>query len=220
MPFTRKQHLWVLPMFLAGLLPAACGPRFEPAQVPRMHWAIMPFEQPASMTTHPRAVRGWWLSAWTLRQDPRSGRLLAETIARGLAGREYINLYPMLELRYYLEEKEQRLRESYPYLEEQEIQQLIGEVPPEAYGRELGVDKLLTGRIVRHHMGQNRVFYWWWSVLEAEVSVVDVSSGEREWARDYHYWRLFDSQLALQQTLAEDLARDLEREYFQPLTKR
>lgn len=211
-------HPALLVLVGAGCLMApvlgACQSRAPAGPMPRMKWLVMPFAQPPSMSAQTRAVQGWWLGARTIRQNPRAGHRLAEQVARQMAKLEAVNLFSRIDLKYYFADKRQALQEAYPHLSRQDADELVTAVPPVDYGRELGADKVLTGRIVREHLAENRTFHWWWSVLEVECEVVDVRTGRREWTRRYELERTFASPQRLETELARRLIEDLRTDYL------
>lgn len=201
------------------LLASGCQTRFPSEQIPKMKWLITDFRQPRALSEQPTAVRGWWFTARTIRQNPRAGTMMTEALQRRMAQLDFVNLYSPLDLRYYFAGKRELLKEAWPDLTDEQREELLAQVPPLEFARELGADKLLTGRILRQYMGENRTIHWWWATLEAEAQVIDVASGRVE--RTYHYF-LRDqssSDLDLQEKFAERLIRDMKRDYFLPLAR-
>ncbi|HOE96810.1 MAG TPA: hypothetical protein PLS90_09560 [Candidatus Sumerlaeota bacterium] len=211
-------------MTLACLLPLSalggCQARFPAERIPKMKWLILPFEQPPSMSTTPRAIRGWWFGARTVRQNPRAGQMIADSLNRAMAEYDFINLYSAIDLRYYFADKRQILEDTYPHLSEGEIQDLLGQVDPLDYGKELGADKILTGRIIRQYLAENRTIHWWWSVAEIEAQVIDVQTGRVEWSERYDVRTQLASQSAVIDDVVARMLEDLKEDYFLPLSRR
>ncbi len=185
-----------------------------------MKWLVLPFDQPLSMRDTPRAIRGWWFGARTVRQNPRAGVLLAETITRAMAQLDFVNLFSSIDLKYYFADKRDLLGDAYPHLDDDEVFELLDGVPRIEYAKELGADKLLSGRVYRDYLGENRTIHWWWSVVQIECNITDVHTGEVEWSRRYDMRKQFSSQNRLQEEIAGLLVRDLKKEYFLPLARR
>ena len=205
---------------VALLTGAGCARRFPSEKIPKMRWLILPFEQPPAQAENPRVITGWWFGADTIRQNPRAGDMMADTLARSMAPLDFINLYSAIDLRYYFADKRELLQDAYPYLQDEEIRALMAQVPRVDFGRELGADKILTGRIVKHRMIENRTIHWWSSELDVECQVIDVLTGEVEWRKQYAYDELFESQNSLQEKLAKDFIEDIKKDYFLKLARK
>lgn len=199
-----------------SLLPLvfSCRSHFPAEQVPKMQWLILPFNQPPEIDKYPRVVKGWWFQAKTIRKNPRGGEMLSDNLRRAMSELEFINMYTTIDLSYYFADKRELLAEAFPQLSRSDIDSHIQNVPKLRYARELGADKMLSGRIVRHYMAENRAFHWWWCVLEVDCSVIDVKSGQEEWNRHYELTDSFVSQQELQEKLIGNLIQDLKQEYF------
>lgn len=214
--FNRRQ-LFILCALLPALMISACSGRFPEERVPPMKILIADFAVPPGMKENPKEIRGWWFGADSIYQNPRAGAIMAERITSRVAAWKFVNLYSRVDLKYYYARKRQNLKEAYEYLGDDEIDTLIGQVPQLDFARELGADKLLSGRIVRNHLQQNRTFNWWKSLAEIEVEMTDVLTGRVEWSRTYKASKRFASQYTVQDELAEEIAADLRREYFKPM---
>jgi hypothetical protein len=202
------------------LLLNGCQTRFPSEQIPKMKLLVMPFGQPPTMRDNPTLVRGWWFSSRTIRQNPRAGAMLAETLTRQLAQMDYLNLYSNIDLKYYFADKRKALKDQYGQLKDEEIDRLLESVPATEYARELGADKVLTGQIQSHYMGENNAVHWWWSTLQAEVRVIDVATKRIEWQKTYKIRQQLASQYSVQEELSRRITRDLEKEYFGPMARK
>lgn len=205
-------------LLIAMTMLAGCQHGLRVERMPRMRWLVMPLSQTDSATTATGEVRGWWLGARTIRRNPSGGQLLADAISAGLADYPFINQFSPIDLRYYFADKRTKLSEAYPNLKAADVNRLLSRVPAIDYARELGADKLVRGRIERLWIGENRTIHWWWAVLEADVEVVDVRTGNVEWSHQYGIWRNFGSTEDAMAELAGKMMKDLEKEYFRPMT--
>jgi hypothetical protein len=201
-------------------LAQGCARRFPSEKIPKTVWLILPFEQPPAQAANPRVITGWWFGADTVRQNPRAGDMMADTLARAMAPLDFIVLYSSIDLRYYFADKRDLLKDAYPHLTDEQVKAAMAEVPRVDFGRELGADKILTGRIVKHRMIENRTIHWWSSELEVECQVIDVISGEVEWRKQYAYDESFESQSSLQEKLAKDFIHDIKKDYFLKLARK
>jgi hypothetical protein len=206
-----------LTIILLALAITGCQTRFPTQSVPRMNWLVMPFQQPPTMNTDTKAIQGWWLGARTIYQNPRAGILLGENCTRAMADLEYVNLYPSLDLRDYFARKREVLKNTYRYLSAAELDGLMNQVSPLDFARELGADKILTGRIIRQYQADNRTIHWWWSVVEADCEIIDVPTGKTEWQHHYYMRGQLDSMSDVQAELATQLIDDMRQNYFRPL---
>jgi hypothetical protein len=197
----------------------SCQVYFPVEKVPKMQWLILPFSQPPGMENNTRVVDGWWFNAKTIRQNPRGGEMLSDNLRRAMSELGFINMFTTIDLSYYFAGKRELLAKAFPQLTDPEIDDQIRKVPDLKYARELGADKLLSGRIIRHYMAENRTFHWWWCALEADCSVIDVKSGREEWTHHYELSDPFGSQQEIQEQMIERLIRDLKQEYLLTLTQ-
>jgi hypothetical protein len=210
---------WWLPVvwLLLGVALTACQARFPSERVPRTEWLVLPLSQPPGSSDTPRAIQGWWLGARTIRQNPRAGEQVADLLNRRMAMLGYVNLYSPVDLRYYFADKRQALQNAYPHLDRGEIDDLLDQVPKNKYGRELGADRILTGRIVQLYMGENRTIHWWWSVADIEMQVIDVANDRVLWSKRYFERDQFSSQTSVLERVVERAIADLRREIFGPM---
>jgi PBP1b-binding outer membrane lipoprotein LpoB len=216
----RALRPWTLAALSLAVALAGCQTRFPSEQVPKMKWLIVPFNQPAVLGETPPPVRGWWFGARTIRENPRAGIMLSETLNRRMAALKFLNLYTSIDLKYYFADKRKLLKDAYAQMTDAEIETALRNVAPIEFGKELSADKVLSGRIVSQYMAENRTFHWWWGVLVAELQVTDVATGKIEWSRVYSLSQQFASQSDMQEMLADRLIDDLEQNYFKPMIKK
>ena len=199
-------------------LVASCARPFEADKVPAMHLLVMDFELSPGLRDTTRAIRGWWLGATTVYQNPRAGTMFADLLTAELAVYPFLNMFSRVDLRYYFAEKKGRLQESYDYLLDDEIADLMRQVPPLDFARDLGADMLLTGRIIDNQLSENRTFHWWSSTVHVECRLTNVLSGAVEWEKEYELKKYFASQYSAQEEVARQVVEDLRDEYFGSLT--
>lgn len=203
----------------AFVLATGCSARFPAERIPRLQWLVLPLSEPPGMDETPRAIQGWWFGARTIRQNPRSGEEAAQVLARHLAGLGYINLYSPIDLRYYFADKRQALQTAYPHLAGKEIEKLLADVPKIKFGKELGADRILSGRIVSLYMGENRTIHWWWATADVELEVINVATGETIWSKRYFEREQFASQDGVLEAIAERAMQDLQNDVFLPMAQ-
>ncbi len=199
------------------LVVAACSRPFHPSQVPKTKVLVAEFEMTPGIEENTRAVRGWWMGAENIYQNKRYGAIFAERLSAHLARYPYVKQFSQLDLKYYLAPKRQLLKDSYPHLEDAEIDDLLADIPDLDFARELRADKLLRGRLIRNYLHENRTFHWWKSIVEVECELVDVPTGRVEWSKEYKKKIRFASPLTVQDEIAREVAEDLQDEYFRHL---
>ena len=194
--------------------------RFPEEKIPRMKLLIADFDVPLGMKENPKEVRGWWMGANSIYQNPRAGAMFAELVTKEVAPFSFVNLYSRVDLKYYFARKRQALKQAYDYLGDDELDTALARVPKIEYARELKADILLSGHIVHNYLSENRTFHWWKSSAEIECEMTDVLSGQVQWKKKYKFKKRFASQFTVQREIAGRLAGDLKREYFKPMAKK
>lgn len=179
---------------------------------------VLDLDVPPGIKENPNAVRGWWLGARNVRQNPRAGTMFAERLRAYLVQYPFVSIFYKPELSRYFARKEQRLKEAYEYLDDEEIDALMAQVPKIDFARELGADKMLTGRVIENYLSENRTIHTWSSRSHVEVEMVDVLTGRVEWQKEYKLRRRFASQFTVQDEIAQEVVKDLKEEYFLPMT--
>ncbi len=215
----RKRGIISVSLCLGGLivLLSACSGHFPEDRVPKMKILIPDFDVPPGSRETPREIRGWWLGARTIYQNPRAGAMFADHLTTHLARFPFVNLFSRVDLKYYFARKKQNLKEAYGYLTEEELAEAMRQVPKLDFARELGADKLLSGRIVRNFLSEHRTFHWWTSLVEVDCEMTDVLTGKSEWKKTYRLRKFLASQDTVQEELSRRVAQDLKNSYFRPL---
>ncbi len=212
----NTMRLFLIAFASVSVLAAGCS-RFPEEKIPRLKMLVADFDMPPGMRETPKEIRGWWLGADSIYQNPRAGAMFAECLSHRLTPFAFVNLYSRTDLKYYFSRKRQLLKESYDYLNDDELDALLAEVPKVEYARELKADKLLAGRIFENQLTANRTFHWWSSRARIECTVTDVLTGEVEWKKTYRLKRRFSSQFSVQDEIAAQVAKDLKKNYFRPM---
>jgi hypothetical protein len=217
-PSFRRTAALVVSMFvlMAGI---GCRAPFPAERVPRMQWLILPPVVPPAMRETPTAIQGWWLGARTIRQNPNAGEEVVQIWARRLAALGFVDLYSPVDLRYYFADKRQALQTAYPRLTRTEIDKLLDAVPKVKFGKELGADRVLTGRINALYMADNRTIHWWWSVADITLQAYDVATDKLVWECHYHERQQFATQEDVLAAIMDRAIVDMKREVFLPLTR-
>jgi hypothetical protein len=211
---TLARGLSALTVIGLALCASACS-RIEPLPPQTRRTAVLDFDVPSDVAETPLHVRGWWFGARTIFQNPRSGEMFADALARQLHGLNYVDQVPRTDVKYYLTKKRQLLMDKFEALDDAQYEKMISEVSPVDFGEELGAECVLTGRILRAFTSEHRTIHTWKSYVEVEVDVWDIASGQVTWTRRFEGSRRFFSISEVMKRLAKEVASELDRTYFQ-----
>lgn len=203
--------LIILVMALAVFSGCARQPQVEP---PKFKLAVLNFSLASEVKT-PKEIKGWWFGARDIYYNPYVGETFADVLADEIAKQcPFIDVYSRMDIKYYLVSKRNILKRHFPGLKDPEITQTINELDPVDIGRDLGVDKVITGVIYDCHTSHHRTFHWWSSVIEAEVKLIDVDSGNVEWQNRSRIRKKFLSWLGTSEVLASRIVKAMKKEVF------
>ena len=151
--------------------------------------------------------KGWWFSARDSYLSPNIGILLGEAMAAELTELPGVEVYSREDLAIYMAQKERLLKRDYPNLSSLQRKVLLVRQDPLDFGRSLNVDYVVSSEILEASTVTNRTLPWWYSHLDATISVWDVSGSElvQKWA--WEDTDSFDSQIALVEECARELSR-------------
>lgn len=203
-----KRHKVFLLGVIAGLCLGGCAaPRMVgPESAVRV--VVLDATMPPGRDQAETEIVGWWLGARDLHRDPNDGyhwgNLLAEALQRTIPN---LAVHSRLDLRTYLAQKEQLLRNAYPHLSRDEIRRLVDRQSPLDFGRSLGADFVVVSRIRDSYLSHQRTFQWWSSVVSVDVEIWDVAQGKPAWSWTGKDRGLFTSVYGTMKGLAYDCAR-------------
>jgi hypothetical protein len=140
--------------------------------------AVMPFTAPETITGQTYDLRGWWFGSHDVRQSRNVASWTAESLARQLATVPGVEIVPPYDLRRYLLEKRRVLMKAHPDLTEDQIDVLLRDVPLSDFGRDLEVDKIITGQIFAARLSHNRTVDTWASTVDYQIQVWDIEDLE------------------------------------------
>lgn len=209
-------------LLLAALVAGAGGcARKKPAATPmRIRLAVLDFTPPddsyyAEDFEYTKR-EGWWFSSSDLRREEHVGIQAANKIASRLDRMELITVEPRLDIRYYMANKADMLSEQYKDLTPRQIGMLVQKTVkenPVAAGRELQVDRVITGQTLEARLRMNRAFKFWGSAVKARVRMTDVATGEVVFDRTFKKAKWFYSTQRTLEALADDVAEYLTSQY-------
>ncbi len=201
----------------ASLLASCSRSAMEPIPPLPRRVAVLDFKvSPDIAKTHSQ-IRGWWLGARTIDQNPNVGRLFADALARRLAKLDYIEQRSRSDLKYYMASKLKRLRSSFLDLglTDADFKKMLDEVSPVDYGEDLGVEQVLTGRVIEAYTSTHRTFRTWHSFVRVEVDVWGVTTGQIVWTEVFSEKKRFYSQSEVMDRLAPKIVKALDKNYYQ-----
>lgn len=201
---------------LAALLAAlavGCAKPTPTLRPLKIRMAVLDFAPPdesyGAEDFEPKGREGWWLGGKDVYRSQNIGVQASDVIARRLNRAENLTIEPRYDLRYYMADKAELLRAEYPNLTNAQIDHLVIETVSENavdVGRELQVDRVLTGRVLSERMTHHRTFHTWKSEIEIEVTLWNVNQGDKVFTKVFEETRRFSSpQLALE-SLADEFA--------------
>jgi len=210
----RKFFVAAAAMLAALFAGSACS-RFEAAPQPlTRRVAVLDFRVPSDHGQETARYRSYWLGAHTHFQNRRDGVVFADALASRLATLPYVLLHSRADVRYYMQSKRRLLMDRFKNLERSEYDRLLDEVSPLDYGIELGVDLVVTGRIIEAYMSEHHTIHTWYSYVKAEVDVWDISAGQVVWNRVFERKKYFNSKPELMERVSDDIVRALDRNFF------
>jgi hypothetical protein len=163
-----------------------------------------------------KVKEGWWFGARSVYTDAHIGILAADTVARRLNRADLITVESRQDIRHYMAGKADVLRKTYPHATEGQIAQMLQQAVhenPKRIGEELGVDRVLTGHIVKEHLVMNRASKAWKSSLQVRLVLLDVETGDKVFDKVFSKTKWFASMDLTLDELANDVAEFLKDEY-------
>ncbi len=202
--------LVLLVFFLAG-----CHSYRPPTQQLRVRILVTDFQMTDEIRSIPREVRGWWFGARDVHQNSNSGEIFADILAKELNQAVSVaDVYSRTDFKYYKANKRERMKDAFPHLDDVAIAGLFAEIPPLDFARDLQTDVMLIGRLNRSYTSHNRAFHLWSSVVDADVILVNVESGEPVWSGRIALRKNFRGQPHTMRVAAEKLIIRMKKEYF------
>ncbi|MGB9691480.1 MAG: hypothetical protein ACPL7D_04870 [Candidatus Sumerlaeaceae bacterium] len=129
-------------------------------------------------------VRGWWFGSNDVYYNANIGRIAADIFDEELRKLPELAVYSRQDLRLFYTEKRAKIEKKLK-LDEKSAAASLDKLDPIAVGRELGVDKVLLGRICDAELRKNRTFGPFASVTSFNVTVYDVKSGRVDFSESY-----------------------------------
>ncbi len=206
----------LLGALLAVVLLSGCATMKEVPPLAR-RVVVLNFTIPEDMRQNPKQIRGWWLRSRTILQSPNAGAEFADVLARYLTGLRYLEQHSRADLEMDMSKKRKSLMDNFKGFSDMEYSKMIEKISPVDYGEELGVEQVITGKIVESYTSENRIFLFWNSHVQVQVDVWDMTTGKVAWSRTFSGSKCFYSRSEVMNRLAPEIVEALDRDYYQRL---
>lgn len=210
--------LWPIALGIALSCLASCA-RTTMEAVPPLprRVAVLDFKVSDDIAQTHSQVKGWWLGARTVDQNPRAGGLFADALARHLSSLGYIEQHSRSDLKYYMANKLKRLKRNFLNLglTDADFKRMLDEVSPVDYGEDLGVEQVLTGRVIEAYTSMHNTIRVWHSFVKVEVDLWDVSTGQIVWTETFSGKKRFYSQSEVMDRVAPKVVQALNAAYYE-----
>lgn len=186
---------------------------------------IMNFDVPKEYQSESEQhkVEGWWFGAHSVFHNPNAGEIFADVLSSEMRRQmDWVSLFSRLHVRQYFAQKKTLLEREFTNLKEPEIEELLRQISPLSFARELGADKVIVGKIIRCKTFFQRTIKYWSSTVELDCSMVDVDSGKVLWRAQAEKTGRLDSTTKVMEQIAKSLVERMRKEYFlkpQPATR-
>lgn len=160
--------------------------------------------------TTEKDVRGWWFGSNDVYYNENVGRIAADIFDEELRKSSLFDVYSRQDLRRFYAEKAARIARKLN-LDDKQARASLEKLDPLAIGRELGVDKVVVGRICDAEFRKNRTFGPFASVTSFNVSVYDVKTGRVDFSKTYGGHDMFTSVYANFESRAKKFAKEFQR---------
>jgi hypothetical protein len=151
--------------------------------------------------------RGWWFGSNDVYYNSNMASIAGDLFEEKLRDCGAFRMYSRQDLRLYYADKKDFLKKKMT-LDEKQAAKSIEMLNPVSIGRELGVDKVVTGYICDSEFRKNRTFGPFASVSSFTVSVYDTRTGNLEFTKNYGGHDMFASQYTHFERRAERFVRD------------
>lgn len=153
-------------------------------------------------------LEGWWFGSKDVFETQDSGRVFSDNLESSF-DRESFNVYSRTDLKYFILEKKEKLKNKFPDVSEEKLMEMINQASPVDFGKELQADIVITGKVVECNLVHNRTVHWWRSLAEVEIEVYDVAKNEKIMNFNGRKKKLFYSTNYAIKKLSEEIAKDI-----------
>jgi hypothetical protein len=210
------RSLGVVAIILAALFASGCmfmEKKLGPAP-PTRKVAVLDFKIPELYLSHDKMKHGWWFGAHTLSFDRFAGTRFPDDLTRQLNALSYIDARSRIEIKLHFSRKADVLRKAFPGRKDEEYERMFFEVSPAVYGRELGVDLVVSGEVLDAHTYFQHFLQSMHSRARVRVDYWSVETGEVFYSSVQQVRLSYESLNQAYVKLAEKAVRDADRQFF------
>jgi hypothetical protein len=210
---TPRRLLLPAALAAAAMIASACS-RLETAAPLTRGAVVMDFRVPRSIAEKEFQVKGWWLGAHTVFQNAGAGKVFADVLALQLHHLDYVEQHSREDVKFYMAGKRLLLEKKFKNRTDEEYARMLSEVSPVDYGLDLGVDQVVTGRLIECFTSEHRTIHTWYSQIKVQVEVWDMKSARVVWTRTFFDRSHFASQSIAMQKVAVRIVKALDRDFY------
>jgi hypothetical protein len=176
---------------------------------------VVDFDVSEDTASVPREIKGWWFGARDVYRNPNSGEIFSDIFAKRLNEEiSCVDVYSRMDYRYYKANKIDRLKNAWPDLDDETVNSIFAELPPQDFARDLQQDKVLIGKLNECYTTHNRTIHWWSSVVDLEAILLDAETGQPEWTAHVRMRKSFLSQNSTMEKAVKKLIKQIKKNYF------
>lgn len=209
-----SKSLLIAVVFVIALLAQGCS-NLKPLPPLERRVAVLDFSVPPDVATTGYQVKGWFLSSYNVFQNPEAGAMFGDALARNLSVLEYIEQHSRMDVKIFTAKKRRLFESEFAGMAEADYAKMMQMISPVDYAEQLGVEEVLTGRIIECYTEEHRIFAWWRSRVKVEVDLWDVESGRVIWSDVFEGKRCFYSQSKVMHELAPKIVEALDKNHYQ-----
>ncbi len=178
--------------------------------------AVLDFKAPNN-PDDAKYVKGWWLGARDIYKNKNAGMIYADIFAEELQKISSFDVYKRSEYKYYRADLESTIKKKFSAFDDDKnvgkLEEVLVSVDPIIIGKELGVDRVLTGEVDSYFTSHHRAFHNWSSKVEVSAKIIEVSTGKVEWEAKYADKKSFSAPNVISKKIISKMIKDIKKNY-------
>jgi len=162
-------------------------------------------------------IKGWWFGSRDIYKNKNAGNIYADIFAEELEKSGLFKVYKRSELKYYMADLRKKLQKEYPALAEDvnknKCDEIINNIDPVTIGKDLGIEKVLTGEIDNCYTAHSRAFHTWASKVSVTAKIIDVKTGKIDWEMKYKKKKAFYAPNVLSKRNVQRMIKNIKKNY-------